>query len=1173
MAAFRCRSALHHIVGVMPAIGLFGGSRSGNLPGPPAQRRLGPARLGVAAGIVALLGSLLPGPVVLAADTTPPTVTTPVLAPNPAVPGATVTVSATATDDVAVASAQLSIDGGAWTAMSPADGAFGGTSEGLSGTVGGSQISQVALGYLHACALTTAGGVMCWGSNGYGDLGNGTSVDSFVPDDVVGLSSGVTAISAGDYITCAITSGGGAKCWGNNAGGQLGDGTTTSSSVPVDVVGLTSGVAAIAVGGTHTCALTNAGGAKCWGFNGNGELGDGSTTSSLTPVDVFGLTSGVAAIAAGNTYSCALTTAGGVKCWGYNGAGNLGNGTFTNNSTPVNVSGLTSGVAAITTGSGSNHTCALTAVGGVKCWGGNGGALGNGTTANSPIPVDVTGLASGQAAVVADGAHSCALGPGAGVKCWGVNVDGELGDGTTTTRTTPVDVSGLTSGGVGIATGWYSSCATTTAGGVKCWGANLYGELGDGTTTNSLTPVDVVGLGGLATGDHTVCVRATDSSGHTSDGTACAILGVGAAPVLPFGTATRTTLIDPCYDVFWGTTYCDPPITRDIVRGDRGQTESTSWLFDEYAGYTVSRGTVTSDGLTAGAMAEAVERGTTTGRGVAFRSFVNNTSTTQTFKVNAVLSGSIDHDFADSDLWAGGAIYVFDAAMFEAALEASGTRAGTFLLGDTSPVSLGLWPTPDYAFANLESLFPGALLGEGRTGQPAFDGPVVLPVTTDFIAVGPQQVFTVMFDVYTRADSKLLGDTLGAGWADFIDTLAPAPNLFTDVDGNPVSGIVALGPSQLPPPLPATLTLAPPTGNDTLGAAHTVTATARAADATPIEGAIVKFKVIAGPDDGLAAPGVTDANGEATFTYTDTIGAGTDTIEADLGGLTSNTVEETWQGSSTTLTYGGAIAGESNDPATMQATLLDQSLAPVSGASVGFTFNGIEACTATTDSSGVASCPLTPSESAGNYTVEVRFAGMAAYLPSATSSPFSVTPEETALAFNGPAFVANGGGLMFSATLTDPADVAEGEAAATPIAGKTVTFTLGTGLGAQTCSRPTNASGVATCTIATVSQPLGSSPVSASYAGDGYDAPAGPVSAEHDDLWYLTRGTFIVGDRSAIVGDTVTWWGPKWSSANSLSGGYRAIRVQGLRGDALEHPADRREGRGAPWAVRARLRR
>jgi alpha-tubulin suppressor-like RCC1 family protein len=333
---------------------------------------------------------------------------------------------------------------------------------------------------------------MCWGWNLYGQLGDGTRTQRTTPVDVSGLASGVAAIAAGEGHTCALTTGDGVKCWGYNLYGQLGDGTTTNRDTPVDVSGLANGVAAIAAGYYHTCALTTGGGVKCWGYNLYGQLGDGTFGYRAIPIDVSGLASGVTAIAAGRYHTCALTTGGGVKCWGDNGNGRLGDGTTTDHNTPVDVSGLASGVSAIT--AGGAHTCALTTGGGIKCWGDNYyGQLGDGTTTQRTTPVDVSGLASGVAAIAAGESHTCALTSGGGVKCWGANGYGQLGDGTTTyRRTTPVDVSGLTSGVAAIAAGYLHTCALTSGGGVKCWGYNLYGQLADGTFGYRSTPVDVL---------------------------------------------------------------------------------------------------------------------------------------------------------------------------------------------------------------------------------------------------------------------------------------------------------------------------------------------------------------------------------------------------------------------------------------------------------------------------------------------------------------------------------------------------------------------------------------------------------------------------------------------------------------------------------------------------------
>jgi alpha-tubulin suppressor-like RCC1 family protein len=187
-------------------------------------------------------------------------------------------------------------------------------------------------------------------------------------------------------------SGGGVKCWGDNSSGQLGEGTNINKFAPVDVDGLSSGVSAITAGGSHTCALKKSGGLVCWGRNDYGQLGIGSTTSKEEPVLVIGLAGGVSAVSAGSRHTCVLMQAGGARCWGYNFYGQLGNGTTSILlDEPVNVSVLTDGLSAI--GAGQRHTCALLQAGGVRCWGANDfGQLGNGSTTPSIKPVTLVGF-------------------------------------------------------------------------------------------------------------------------------------------------------------------------------------------------------------------------------------------------------------------------------------------------------------------------------------------------------------------------------------------------------------------------------------------------------------------------------------------------------------------------------------------------------------------------------------------------------------------------------------------------------------------------------------------------------------------------------------------------------------------------------------------------------------
>jgi alpha-tubulin suppressor-like RCC1 family protein len=352
---------------------------------------------------------------------------------------------------------------------------------------------SIAAGALHTCVLTSAGGVKCWGSNESGQLGDGTTITRTTPVDVSGLPNGVRAIAVGDSHTCGLTSSGGVKCWGSNDEGQLGDGSTINRSTPVDVSGLTNGVKSIVAGAINTCALTASGGVKCWGWkNTYAEGGDITSNKRLIPETINGLTSGVKAIAAGTAHTCILTSAGGVKCWGSNGDGQLGDGTYMKRATPVDVIGLTGGVAAIA--ANGYQTCALTLSGGVKCWGINiYGTWGDGisTPTNYTTPVDINGLISDISMIDMGGTYMCVLTLEGGVKCRGDNRQGQLGDGTTTQQSTPIDVEGLESSIIDIATGSLHTCALTSADKIKCWGANFTGQLGDGTTTQKFTPVDV----------------------------------------------------------------------------------------------------------------------------------------------------------------------------------------------------------------------------------------------------------------------------------------------------------------------------------------------------------------------------------------------------------------------------------------------------------------------------------------------------------------------------------------------------------------------------------------------------------------------------------------------------------------------------------------------------------
>jgi alpha-tubulin suppressor-like RCC1 family protein len=256
----------------------------------------------------------------------------------------------------------------------------------------------VVAGYEHSCALLSGGTVQCWGNNASGQLGNGTASnpDAGTLITVSGLSGATALIAGGSFggsYSCALLSDGSVKCWGEITVGE-------SSTSPTGVPGLNGGVIQIAGGGAHACALLSDGTVKCWGNNQDGELGSGTSVYSASAVAVSGL-GGVTAIAAGGNWfstaptghSCAVLSDGTAMCWG----DTLGDGTRNHSPTPVAVSGL-SGATAIAAGGGGytnagsgGFCCVLLSDHSVKCWGNNqDGELGNGTTMNSPTPVAVT---------------------------------------------------------------------------------------------------------------------------------------------------------------------------------------------------------------------------------------------------------------------------------------------------------------------------------------------------------------------------------------------------------------------------------------------------------------------------------------------------------------------------------------------------------------------------------------------------------------------------------------------------------------------------------------------------------------------------------------------------------------------------------------------------------------
>src|SRR6266568_4907625 len=417
--------------------------------------------------------------------------------------------------------------------------------KGLTGVV------SVAAGYFHACALLSTGRVWCWGDNGNGELqcwgnnnvgqlGIGNFTDAHVPAQVASLNSGVQQVGLGLDFGCALanTPAPSVVCWGDADGyGQLGDGIfseqdpfpTLAFGLQTPPAGGTGGPAQIAVGGHHACVVLTTAKAECWGHNLTGALGDGSTLDRAIPGPVIGLPGPphtANGVSAGIVTSCAVTNALSAACWGQ--MTGSGGGLLTDHTSAVPVTKVPPGeVSQVTAAYGG---CALIRNGGLatalRCWGDNTwGELGDGTTTNRTTSVKVQGLPNNIQFVASGGTHNCALVHNGGARCWGSNDNGQLGDGTTSNSSTPVAVAGLT-GVAQIALGDAYTCALLNSGNVECWGFNNFGELGNGSTTDSKSTVFVSGIGpgvrAIAAGDATMCAilisTQVDCWGFNGDG-------------------------------------------------------------------------------------------------------------------------------------------------------------------------------------------------------------------------------------------------------------------------------------------------------------------------------------------------------------------------------------------------------------------------------------------------------------------------------------------------------------------------------------------------------------------------------------------------------------------------------------------------------------------------------
>jgi alpha-tubulin suppressor-like RCC1 family protein len=410
-------------------------------------------------------------------------------------------------------------------------------------------------GYFHTCLILDNGSSSCWGDGSYGQLGNGATSDQTTPTLTSSLGSGRIAslserdfdgdgnftvfqahttfvdrtqsLSSGDGYTCALLDNGSVSCWGGGLDGRLGNGGTSDKTTPTLTSGFGNNQTAVALSSSinaHMCALLDNGSVACWGWGTSGQMGNGGTSTSTTPTPTSSLGTGRTAvgISAGAYHTCALLDNGAVSCWGEGSSGQLGHGGTSDKTTPTLTSSLGTGRTAVSLSSGMYHTCALLDNGSVSCWGeGSSGKLGSGGTSqqNSPTLTSSFGVGRTATAISAGGYHTCALLDNGAVSCWGLNNYGQLGNGGTSSKTTPTLTSSLGAGrtAVAISSGNYHTCAILDNGALSCWGIGNKGQLGNGGTSNKYTPTLTSSLGSGRTAD-----AISTGNSHT-----CAILDNG----------------------------------------------------------------------------------------------------------------------------------------------------------------------------------------------------------------------------------------------------------------------------------------------------------------------------------------------------------------------------------------------------------------------------------------------------------------------------------------------------------------------------------------------------------------------------------------------------------------------------------------------------------------------
>jgi alpha-tubulin suppressor-like RCC1 family protein len=1002
-----------------------------------------------------------------------------------------------------------------------------------------------------AGAATPGGSVLAWGYNHQGQLGNGTTAGSTTPVAASLNGTTITAVSAGGLHSLALTSTGSALAWGYNSNGQLGDGTNTGSTTPVAVSLNGTTVTAVSAGRVHSLALTSAKSVLAWGYNGYGQLGDGTNNDSTTPVAVSLNGTTVTAVSAGNDFSLALTSTGSVLAWGKNQNGELGDGTNNDSTTPVAVH-LPADTTVTAVDAGNDFSLALTSTGSVLAWGYNGsGQLGNATNTDSSTPVAVHLPADTTVTAISGGAaHSLALTSTGSALAWGRNQNGELGSATTGQfgSSTPVAVSLPADTTVtAISGGGFFSLALTSTGSVLAWGWNADGELGNNSTTGSTTPVavslpaDTTVTAVSAGTDHSLALTPKRPTTTTATATPAAstsgdtvTYGATVAPVTGTGTPTGTVTF-----TVGAVTLCTTPALDGAGSGSCTATNApvgTDTVVATYSGdatFATSTGN-TTETVTAGPATQIVLSGAT--GNLASGATRTLTATIEDAAGNTVTSGADSADALTFSQTAGTGSVTFATPSLT-----SGGVATDVVTGNVAgPVTITAAGTVNSVPTNSNPLAFTVTFGTATQ--------IVLSGATTDLASGATRTLTATIEdaagntVTSGADSAdalTFSQTAGTGSVTFATPSSTSGGVATDVVTGNVAG-------------PVTITAAGtvnsvPTNSNTL----TFNVTAGAATQIVLSGATTD---LASATTRTFTATIEDAAGNTVTSGADSTDALTFSQTAGTGSVTFATPSSTSGGVATDVVTGN-VAG----PVTITAAGTVNSV-PTNSNTLTFTVTfgtatHIVLSGATTSLASGATRTLTATiEDAAGNTVTSGADSADALTFSQTAGTGSVTFATPSLTSGGVATDVVTGNVAGPVTITAAGTVNSVPTNSNPLA-FTVTAAGGGGGGggpppppappsgatsSQSCSS-SSSSGTATCTNdgTTVSANGEGSLTVSQYGSDPVGSPTFSASGVYLDVEVASGSSFsslTITDCNLNGATSLEWWnGSAWLAVSPES--------------------------------------